>query len=85
MADDCLFVLPFVCSLEHLFSATLNHCAARSLGGALSTLLAMKLASSWTVQNEITVKGPIVNISVALPYLGNEAFYNTVQVRLTFQ
>jgi hypothetical protein len=54
------------------------------LGGAISTLLAMKLASSWTVKNVIKVQGPIMNISVASPYLGGQAFYNAVQVRLAY-
>jgi hypothetical protein len=69
-------------SPDHFFT-TLNHCcAARSLGGALSTLLAMKLASSWTVKNVIKVPEPIINISVASPYVGGQAFSNAIQVRL---
>ena len=54
-----------------------------SLGGALSSLLAMKLAASDTLRKEITLKepiGPIVNISVASPYVGNESFANAVRL-----
>ncbi|KAL3903550.1 MAG: hypothetical protein SGILL_010404, partial [Bacillariaceae sp.] len=50
-----------------------------SLGGALSTLLAMKLASSWTLANVVKVRKPIVNISVASPYVGNQGWANAVK------
>jgi hypothetical protein len=78
-----LIILPF-CSPKHPFSTTLNRCA-RSLGGALSTLLAMKLASSHTLKDTINAPEPIINISVASPYVGGKAFYNSVKVRLAFQ
>ena len=50
-----------------------------SLGGALSTLLAMKLASSWTLANVVKVRKPIINVSVASPYVGNQGFANAVK------
>lgn len=53
--------------------------AGHSLGGALSSLLAMKLASSWYLKEKIKAPKPIINISVASPYIGNQAFHNAVK------
>ena len=54
--------------------------SGHSLGGALSTLLAMKLACSWTVKNKIRqIPEPIINISVASPYVGNQSFADAVK------
>lgn len=50
-----------------------------SLGGALSTFLAMKLSCSWIVQEKIKPAKPIINISVASPYVGNEGFVNATK------
>lgn len=52
-----------------------------SLGGALSTLLAMKLATSTYLSEKVEhLPKPIVNISVASPYVGNQAFHNACKV-----
>jgi hypothetical protein len=50
-----------------------------SLGGALSTLLAMKLSCSWTVENVIKIRKPIINISVASPYVGNQGWAGAIE------
>lgn len=50
-----------------------------SLGGALSTLLAMKLSCSWFVKQNIKPPKPIINISIASPYVGNQGFANATK------
>jgi predicted lipase len=51
-----------------------------SLGAALSTLLAMKLSCSWILHEKVkNIPKPIINISVASPYVGNQGFVNATQ------
>jgi hypothetical protein len=46
-----------------------------SLGAALSTLLAMKLSCSWYLHEKVkNIPKPVINISIASPYVGNQGF-----------
>jgi hypothetical protein len=66
--------------LDHVLSHSYtNHVWLSSLGGALSTLLAFKLASDTKLS--AVLPGPVMNISFASPLVGNTVFDEAFQVR----